>query len=85
MIQKAKKPKNVIIKYPGDIPTYYGDCPLCGVQCKPLSIDKYLCVVCKMSKEYDCKGCGYEEVEDWKDPCRICRRNQKDYYRKAAE
>lgn len=42
MIQKAKKPKNVIIKYPGDIPTYYADCPLCGLQCKALSIDKYL-------------------------------------------
>lgn len=42
MIQKAKKPKNVIIKYPGDMPTYYGDCPLCGWQCKAMSIDKYL-------------------------------------------
>ena len=42
LIQKAKKPKNVIIKYPGGIPTYYGDCPLCGLQCKALPIDKYL-------------------------------------------
>lgn len=42
------------------------------------------CVACSMSKEYDCNGCAYEDVEDWKDPCRICRRNQKDYYREAA-
>lgn len=42
MIKEAKKPKNIIIKYPGDIPTYYGDCPLCGWQCKALLIDKYL-------------------------------------------
>lgn len=48
-------------------------------------IKNYGCVACSMSKEYDCVGCAYEEVEDWKDPCRICRRNQKDYYRKAAE
>lgn len=41
------------------------------------------CVVCKMSKEYNCNGCAYEDVEDWKDPCRICWRNQKDYYREA--
>lgn len=48
-------------------------------------IKNYGCVVCKMSKEYDCNGCAYEEVEDWKDPCRICRRNQKDYYREAEK
>ena len=43
------------------------------------------CAVCPMPQEYDCKGCAYEEVEDWKDPCRICRRNQKDYYREAEK
>ena len=48
-------------------------------------INNYGCVTCSISKEYDCKGCAYEDVEDWKDPCRICRRNQKDYYRKAAK
>ena len=48
-------------------------------------IESHGCVVCYMSKEYDCKGCAYEDVEDWKDPCRICRRNLKDYYRKAEK
>ena len=40
---------------------------------------------CSISKEHDCNGCAYKDVEDWKDPCRICRRICKDYYRKAAE
>lgn len=48
-------------------------------------IETHGCVVCKMSKEYDCNGCAYEDVEVWKDPCRICRRNQKDYYREAEK
>ena len=48
-------------------------------------INNYGCVTCSISKEYDCKGCAYEDVEDWKDPCRICRRNQKDYYREAEK
>lgn len=48
-------------------------------------IKSHGCAVCGISKEHDCNGCAYEDVEDWKDPCRICRRNQKDYYRKAAE
>ncbi len=39
---EAKKPKNVIIKYPGDMSTYYGDCPSCGRQSKSMIIDKYL-------------------------------------------
>ncbi len=47
-------------------------------------IERHGCVVCKMSKEYDCDGCAYEDVEDWKGLCRICRRNHKDYYREAA-
>lgn len=48
-------------------------------------IKSYGCVVCEESTEHGCNGCAYDGTEDWKDPCRICRRNQKDYYRKAAE
>ncbi len=47
-------------------------------------IESHGCVVCKMSKEYDCNGCAYDGTEDWKEPCRICRRNHKDYYSEAA-
>lgn len=38
----ATKPKNALVKYPGDMPTYYGDCPNCGLQSKSMIIDKYL-------------------------------------------
>ena len=48
-------------------------------------IETHGCGVCKRSKEYDCKGCAYDGTEDWKEPCRICRRNCKDYYREAEK
>lgn len=32
-----------------------------------------------------CKGCAFERIDEWKDPCNICRRNCKDYFRKAEK
>lgn len=39
-MQLTKAPENVVRTYPGDIPTYYGDCPDCGMQSKAIPIDK---------------------------------------------
>ena len=30
-----------------------------------------------------CQGCAYEDRQPWEKPCSRCRRNSKDYYRKA--
>lgn len=35
----ATKPKNVLVKHPGGIPMYYGDCPNCGLQSKSIAIE----------------------------------------------
>ena len=29
-----------------------------------------------------CLGCAYEDFEEWKEPCKMCRRASKDYYRR---
>ena len=31
-----------------------------------------------------CDKCAFEDVEEWELPCRICRRNCKDYWRAKA-
>lgn len=31
----------------------------------------------------DCQGCAFYEKEEWEMPCRKCRRNCKDYWRRA--
>lgn len=60
----SKKPKNVIIKHPGGIPTYYGDCPNCDQQSKSMIIDKYLA---QRKLKYQivsfCPRCG--QALDW--------------------
>ena len=28
-----------------------------------------------------CVGCAFEDVESWESPCKICKRNSKDYWR----
>ncbi|MCI5792835.1 MAG: hypothetical protein MR011_06185 [Lachnospiraceae bacterium] len=43
------------------------------------------CAVCSMSKEYDCNGCAFLTVDEGKDPCRMCMRNCKDYFRRAKK
>lgn len=32
-----------------------------------------------------CTGCAYESVVEWELPCQKCKRNCKDYWRKADE
>lgn len=32
-----------------------------------------------------CAGCAYESVVEWELPCRKCKRNRKDYWRRAAD
>lgn len=32
-----------------------------------------------------CKGCVFEDVEEWELPCGKCRRNSKDYWRAEAK
>lgn len=32
-----------------------------------------------------CQGCAFYEKEEWEMPCRKCRRNCKDYWRKPRE
>lgn len=32
-----------------------------------------------------CQGCAFEDVEEWEMPCRKCKQNCKDYWRRAAE
>lgn len=29
-----------------------------------------------------CAGCAFEDVEEWEMPCRKCKRNNKDYWRR---
>ena len=37
-------------------------------------------------KEADgCRGCAFEDVEEWHDPCRMCKRACKDYWRAKGE
>ena len=31
-----------------------------------------------------CQGCAWERTEEWELPCCKCRRNSKDYWRRAA-
>lgn len=28
-----------------------------------------------------CRGCAFSDVEEWQEPCRMCKRNCKDYWR----
>lgn len=30
-----------------------------------------------------CVGCAFESVEEWEMPCAKCKRNSKDYWRRA--
>ena len=39
----------------------------------------------EITKVESCVGCAFEMLDEWKDPCRICRRNLKDYYREAEK
>ena len=32
-----------------------------------------------------CRGCAFLTVDEEKDPCRMCRRNCKDYFRRAKK
>lgn len=32
-----------------------------------------------------CVGCAYEKVVEWELPCRKCKRNSKDYWRRSEE
>ena len=32
-----------------------------------------------------CSGCVFESVDEWEMPCRKCKRNSKDYWRKGVE
>ena len=32
-----------------------------------------------------CCGCAFEHVEPWELPCRKCKRNSKDYWRKKCD
>lgn len=36
-------------------------------------------------REWGCKGCAFEDVEEWEMPCAKCQRNCKDYYRRPRE
>lgn len=31
-----------------------------------------------------CTGCAFEKVESWQQPCAMCKRNCKDYWRSKA-
>lgn len=47
------------------------------------AIENFGRTVCSISKKYDCSGCVYSKDKDCDGFCQICRRNCKDYYRKA--
>ena len=32
-----------------------------------------------------CKGCAFESVEAWEQPCRYCKRNCRDFWRPKAK
>lgn len=32
-----------------------------------------------------CKGCAFESVETWEQPCRYCKRNCRDFWRPKAK
>lgn len=45
--------------------------------------------VLRLLKEYiinaeeGCTGCAYVDREEWEDPCKMCKRNCKDYWRRG--
>lgn len=59
----AEKPKNVIIKYPGGMPTYYGDCPSCGQQSKSMIVTSNTQRRVKYQVISFCPRCG--AAMDW--------------------
>ena len=30
-----------------------------------------------------CEGCAFVDIDEWEMPCKKCKRNNKDYYRRA--
>lgn len=32
-----------------------------------------------------CEGCAFEDREEWEEPCRRCKRNHQDYWRKGED
>lgn len=47
-------------------------------------IKSHGCDECSNLKEGDCDDCAFGDQEEWQEPCKMCKRNCKDYYRKAV-
>ena len=42
---------------------------------------RILDIAIEQLKADGCMGCAFIDIEEWEEPCRMCKRNCKDYWR----
>ena len=48
-------------------------------------IIRILDLALEQSRAEGCNGCRYSDTEEWEEPCKRCKRNYTDYWRKAKK
>lgn len=51
-----------------------------GVDCR-----RIFDIAIEQLKADGCTGCAFVGNEEWEDPCRMCKRNCKDYWRRGEQ
>ena len=46
---------------------------------------RILDIAIEQLKADGCTGCAFIDTEEWEDPCRMCKRNCKDYWRAGEQ
>ena len=48
-------------------------------------IIRILNLALEQEKADACNGCMFADTEEWEEPCKRCKRNYKDYWRKGKQ
>ena len=48
-------------------------------------IIRILDLAVEQSRAEGCNGCAFSDTEEWEEPCKRCKRNYRDYWRKKHD
>ena len=48
-------------------------------------IIRILNLVLEQEKAEACNGCAFADTEEWEEPCKRCKRNYRDYWRRGKQ
>ena len=48
-------------------------------------IIRILDLAIEQSRAEGCNGCAFADTEEWEEPCKRCKRNYRDYWRRGKQ